>query len=74
MNRTSISKSLLRFVIMACLAAPFALMYFLIPKTTPIAVLVIFKTLIPSLAFGFIAFFFSQYFYIKFKLINMTQE
>ena len=57
MNYTVIWKALLRFIIMAILCAPFGAMFLGIPAKSNLEVQIIFKTLIPAFACGFILFF-----------------
>lgn len=68
--QTPISLFLARYLIIGLLLVPSALFFALIPWTAPLAILIVFKTLLPSLAGAFAVFGFSHYFFIRFKLLN----
>ena len=74
MFKTNAAKYLLRFVVIGALAAPFGLMYVLVPWTlSNVWVVMIFKALVPCLCIGLVIFAFSHYFFMKFNLL-MTKE
>ena len=63
-----------RILITGMVVVPFALPLMLIPWTSSLAILVIFKHLVPSIACGFIAFAFSDWLWIRFHLVTRCKD
>jgi hypothetical protein len=74
MFKTSWLKFLIRYLVMAAMAVPFGALFIFLPWTLNIAILVIFKTLIPLFGITFIIFAFSHYFFAKFNLLNVPKK
>ena len=70
MLKTPIVKFLLRVLVMVALAGPFGAIYFAVPADADLTISIIFKTFIPLILALFSLFAFSNYFFVKFKLVN----
>ena len=57
--KTSFWKFVIRYLVLAVLAVPFAIPFLLIPWTTGLAILIIFRMLVPSFGGGFVIYAFS---------------
>ena len=71
MLKTTLVKFLLRFLILIAIAVPFGLIFLLVPNDTDLAIMIVFKALIPILLALFLIFAFSDYLFVRFKLVNM---
>lgn len=56
MHKTNGIKVILRYLVVILMGVPLTLMFILIPWTSNLALLIIFKTLFPCLIGGFLAF------------------
>ena len=75
MFKTDLRRYLLRFVVLAGLAAPFGILFLIVPWSLEhIWTVVIFKTIMPCFACGYVVFAFSNYFFNKFDLLNHKNQ
>jgi hypothetical protein len=69
--KTDIGRFLLRILVIGVLGAPFGLLFFLVPwSVSSIWVLLLFKTLTPCLGSMLLIFTFSDYLFLKMKLVD----
>ncbi|CDW89672.1 pap2 superfamily phosphatase [Stylonychia lemnae] len=72
MHDKAIVKFLARYLIIGLLTLPFLLPFFLIQWTASLAVLIIFKTLVPFICVGFVIYGPTIYFFRRFNLVKET--
>lgn len=74
MLKTTMLKFFLRYIIVIALLVPFGLIFLLVPSDSNLAVMIIFKTLVPVVLMMFCLFAFANYFFVKFHLVNDAQS
>lgn len=70
MLKTPIVKVFLRLLIVILNAVPFTIIFFVIPPDASMTIMIIFKTLVPLVLLQFTLFAFSNYFFVRFHLVN----
>ena len=73
-EKKNISKLALKTLVIIVLVVPFAIPIIAIPWTEGLAILIIFKMLIPCIVCGFTMFAFSDYFWHRFHLYDGQQQ
>ena len=71
MLKTNFWRFIARFLVMGVMALPFGLPFFIVPWTANLAIIILFKFLLPCLGAAYVVFAFSHYFYLKLKLLNI---
>ena len=72
--KTTMPKFFLRYIIVIVLLVPFGLIFILLPSNSNLAVMIIFKTLVPVVLMMFCLFAFANFFFVKFHLVNDAQS